>query len=80
MPQRAVFSESDGYGRFMGRWSSRLAPLFLAFAQVGEGCVVLDVGCGTGVLACAAAEIRSVKVTGVDSCEAYSRSARASPC
>ncbi|HET9875048.1 MAG TPA: methyltransferase domain-containing protein [Mycobacterium sp.] len=60
----------------MGRWSRRLAPLFLAFAEVGEGCVVLDVGCGTGALAWAAAEIPSVNVTGVDPCEAYIRSAQ----
>jgi SAM-dependent methyltransferase len=71
-----MFSESDGYERFMGRWSRRLAPLFLAFAQVGEGCVVLDVGCGTGALAYAAADIPSVNVTGLDPCEAYIRSAQ----
>jgi SAM-dependent methyltransferase len=76
MTQRAMFSESDGYERFMGRWSRRLAPLFLAFAQVGEGCAVLDVGCGTGALAYAAANIRSVSVTGVDPSEAYIRSAQ----
>jgi SAM-dependent methyltransferase len=71
-----MFSEGDGYERFMGRWSRRLAPLFLAFAQVGEGCMVLDVGCGTGALAFAAAEIRSVNVNGVDPCVAYIRSAQ----
>jgi SAM-dependent methyltransferase len=71
-----MFSESDGYERFMGRWSRRLAPLFLAFAQVGEGCVVLDVGCGTGALAYAAADIGSVNVTGLDPCEAYICSAQ----
>jgi SAM-dependent methyltransferase len=72
-----MFSESDGYERFMGRWSRRLAPVFLDFAQVGAGCVVLDVGCGTGALACAAvADIGSVNVTGIDPCEAYIRSAQ----
>ena len=76
MTQQAMFSESDGYERFMGRWSRLLAPPFLAFAQVGEGCVVLDVGCGTGALADAAADIGSVDVTGVDPCEAYVRSAQ----
>ena len=29
-----MFSESDGYERFMGRWSRRLAPLFVDFAGV----------------------------------------------
>jgi len=36
-----MFSESDGYERFMGRWSRRLAPLFVTFAGVTEGDRVL---------------------------------------
>ncbi|GAB90116.1 class I SAM-dependent methyltransferase [Gordonia rhizosphera] len=71
-----MFSESDGYDRFMGRWSRRLAPPMVAFAGVGEGCAVLDVGCGTGALTFAAAEIGSVTVTGVDPAEAYVDTAR----
>jgi SAM-dependent methyltransferase len=35
----------------MGRWSARLAPLFLDFAQVAGAQRLLDVGCGTGTLA-----------------------------
>jgi ubiquinone/menaquinone biosynthesis C-methylase UbiE len=38
------------YDAFMGRFSRRLAPLFAAFAGVGEGADVLDVGCGPGAL------------------------------
>ncbi len=34
----------------MGRWSARLAPLFLDFCQVGGARRYLDVGCGTGAL------------------------------
>ena len=45
-----MFSESDGYERFMGRWSRRLAPLFVTFAGVTGGDRVLDVGSGTGAL------------------------------
>jgi len=33
----------------MGRWSARLAPLFLDFCD-GDGRSYLDVGCGTGAL------------------------------
>lgn len=38
------------YDRFMGRYSSRLAPLFADFAAIGPELRVLDVGCGPGAL------------------------------
>ena len=41
---------ADAYDRFMGRYSSRLAPLFADYAFVGAGQRVVDVGCGPGVL------------------------------
>jgi SAM-dependent methyltransferase len=41
---------ADAYDRFMGRYSSRLAPQFADFAGVHEGQPVLDVGCGPGAL------------------------------
>lgn len=34
----------------MGRWSVRLAPLFLDFCDAGRARRYLDVGCGTGAL------------------------------
>jgi SAM-dependent methyltransferase len=34
----------------MGRWSARLAPLFLDFCALGDSGRVLDLGCGTGAL------------------------------
>jgi SAM-dependent methyltransferase len=71
-----MFSESDGYQRFMGRWSRRLAPLFVTFAGVTEGDRVLDVGSGTGALSAAAAAIESVQVTGIEPSAAYVRYAR----
>jgi SAM-dependent methyltransferase len=42
---------ANGYQRFMGRWSERLAEPVLDFCRVGEGETVLDVGCGLGSLA-----------------------------
>jgi SAM-dependent methyltransferase len=71
-----MFSESDGYERFMGRWSRRLAPLFVTFAGVTEGDRVLDVGSGTGALSAAAAAIESVRVTGIEPSPAYTQYAR----
>jgi SAM-dependent methyltransferase len=70
-----VFSASDNYERFMGRWSRRLAPLLVAFADVAGGDEVLDVGCGTGALTFAVAAIPSTRVTGVDPSDAYVASA-----
>jgi len=39
-----------GYERLMGRWSQKLAPLFIGFAGVADGEKILDVGCGIGSL------------------------------
>ena len=39
-----------GYDAYMGRWSRRLAPLFLDFAGVEVGETIADIGCGTGSL------------------------------
>src|SRR5262245_65120463 len=40
----------EAYDRFMGRYSSPLAPLFADFAGVTDGQTVVDVGCGPGAL------------------------------
>ena len=41
---------ADAYDRFMGRYSTRLAPAFADFARVAAGQRVVDVGCGPGAL------------------------------
>jgi SAM-dependent methyltransferase len=41
---------ADAYDRFMGRYSTPLAPRLADFAGIGAGQVVLDVGCGPGAL------------------------------
>jgi SAM-dependent methyltransferase len=40
----------DAYGRYMGRYAEPLAKVFVAFAGIGAGEKVLDVGCGPGAL------------------------------
>ena len=71
-----MFSESEGYERFMGRWSRRLAPLFVDFAGVEVGNDVLDVGCGTGALTFAAATVPAVRAVGVDPSSEFVRAAQ----
>ena len=66
------YSDPEGYERFMGRWSTRLAPLLLKFAGIEDGDRILDVGCGTGVLTRAAlAAGHSVRATGIDPVESF---------
>jgi len=45
-----MFSSDLGYDKFMGRFSTRLAPVFADFAGIERGKRVLDVGAGTGAL------------------------------
>jgi SAM-dependent methyltransferase len=67
-----MFSESEAYERFMGRWSRQLAVPFVAFAGVQPGDDVLDVGSGTGALTAAVlAETDSGRVVGIDPSSAY---------
>ena len=42
--------DAAGYEQLMGRWSQKLAPLFIDFAGLANGEKILDVGCGTGSL------------------------------
>lgn len=44
------FSNPESYELWMGRWSARLAPAFVGFANPPPGGNLLDVGSGTGVL------------------------------
>jgi SAM-dependent methyltransferase len=67
-----MFTASAGYENFMGRWSRRLAPVYVAFAGVKSGDRVLDVGTGTGSLAFAVeAATTSGEVVGIDPSEGF---------
>jgi SAM-dependent methyltransferase len=56
MPSMFNARDAANYERLMGRWSRRLAPLFIAHAGIAAGETVLEVGCGTGSLTFALAE------------------------
>lgn len=75
-----VFNARDAgnYEKLMGRWSRRLAPLFIDHAGIEEGEEVLEVGCGTGSLTFALAEAaRFARLTAIDQSEVYLTAAQA---
>jgi SAM-dependent methyltransferase len=72
---RYNWADPEAYETFMGRWSELLAIQFTGLVDVAPGGRVLDVACGTGVLAKALAEA-GAHVTGVDASEEYLEGAR----
>jgi len=72
-----MFAQSHAYEPFMGRWSRRLAPLFVDFVGVQDGESVLEIGSGTGALTSAILDARpKAHVTGVDPAQDYVSAAR----
>jgi SAM-dependent methyltransferase len=70
-------SGAEAYERGIGRWSRRLAPVFLDFCGPTAGRLV-DIGCGTGILAQALLARGSVTgVVGIDINEPLLARARA---
>ncbi len=73
-----VWTEGDAYERYMGRWSRRVAEVFVARLAGRGGLRWLDVGCGTGALtAVVAARCRPSVVLGLDRSPGYVGAARA---
>jgi SAM-dependent methyltransferase len=72
------FSNAEAYEHYMGRWSRVLAEKFLDFVGIRDGDRVLDVGCGTGALACslAARTVRS-EILAIDPIAPFVEYARA---
>jgi len=66
------FSNPEDYELWMGRWSARLAPAFVNFADLRKRGRFLDVGSGTGVLAAALlAGVEDATVVGIEPSEPY---------
>jgi SAM-dependent methyltransferase len=72
-----VFGDAAAYERFMGRWSVRLAPVFLDAVGMSKPQRVLDLGSGTGNLTRAVAERwPGCEVVGVDPSPPFVEAAR----
>ena len=68
---------ADAYDRFMGRYSSLLAPSFADFGKIGTGQFALDVGCGPGALTTElVARLGSTSVSAVDPSASFVTAAR----
>src|SRR5690606_19869073 len=48
-----AWERANPYEQYIGRWSRKIAPLFLAWLEQPVGRRWLDVGCGTGALSAA---------------------------
>ena len=72
-----AWQAGDSYDLYMGRWSRRIAPLFLDWLKPARGLDWLDVGCGTGSLSqTILARTNPRSVVGVDPSETFVAKAR----
>lgn len=72
-----LWAAGEAYEPYVGRWSRKVAPEFLARLGVSEGSRWLDVGCGTGCLSGAILAAHApAAVLGVDPSEGFLAYAR----
>ena len=80
MGQRRVsdtWERGDPYEQYVGRWSRRVAPLFLSWLSLPASQRWVDVGCGTGALCAAIMDYCSPSsVVGVEPSEGFLAAAR----
>lgn len=75
--QPNLWDAGDAYERYMGRWSRRIAPLFVDWVDASPGAEWIDIGCGTGVLtAMVLSRCGPLRVVAIDSSAAFLDMAR----
>jgi ubiquinone/menaquinone biosynthesis C-methylase UbiE len=78
MPTMFIARNASNYENLMGRWSRRLAPLFIGHAGVAAGENVLEIGCGPGSLTFALVEAAALgSFTAIDHSPIYLAAAKA---
>lgn len=72
-----TWERGSPYEQYVGRWSRRVAPLFLSWLGIPAGRRWLDVGCGTGALCAAIVDRCSpASVAGVEPSEGFLKTAK----
>ena len=67
-----TWERGNPYERYVGRWSRRVAPVFLSWLGIPAGRRWLDLGCGTGALCAAIVDhCAPASVTGVEPSEGF---------
>ena len=67
-----AWERGSPYERYIGRWSRRMAPQFLAWLAIPPGRRWVDVGCGTGALSAAVLDrCAPASLVGVDPSEGF---------
>ena len=76
-PVSDTWERGSPYEQYIGRWSRKAAPLFLAWLDQPPGKRWLDVGCGTGALTAAILDrCGPVSVVGVEPSEGFIKTAQ----
>ena len=72
-----TWERGNPYERYVGRWSRRVAPPFLAWLGIPAGRRWLDVGCGTGALCAAILDhCAPASVAGLEPSEGFLKTAQ----